>query len=79
MTPTQHLIATQAQRLIPEISNLYDRALKLERDHSAELEQIDLAYRDSGRNLLHYLAIRQLDIRRLQIEQAALGLSSLGR
>jgi pyruvate kinase len=79
MTPTQHLIATQAQRLIPEVSDLYERALKLERDHGAELQQVDVAYRDSARNLLHYLAVRQVDIRRLQIVLAALGLSSLGR
>jgi pyruvate kinase len=66
MTPTQHLIATQAQRLIPEVSDLYERALKLERDHGAELQQVDVAYRDSARNLLHYLAVRHVDIRQLQ-------------
>ncbi len=79
MTPTQDLIATQAQRLIPELTGLYERALKLEQDHAAELQRVDVAYRDSARNLLHYLAVRQVDIRQLQIALAALGLSSLGR
>jgi pyruvate kinase len=76
---TQNIIATQAQRLIPELTDLYERALKLEREHAAELQQVDGAYRDSARNLLHYLAVRQVDIRQLQLALAALGLSSLGR
>jgi len=36
-------------------------------------------YRDSGRNLLHYLALRRRDLRPLQLRLAAVGLSSLGR
>ena len=36
-------------------------------------------HRDSALNLVHYLALRQEDIRRLQGDLAALGLSSLGR
>ena len=37
------------------------------------------AYRQSAANLIHYLSLRQHDIRSLQDELAALGLSSLGR
>jgi pyruvate kinase len=37
------------------------------------------AYQQSARNLVHYLALRQRDIRELQDKLAALGLSSLGR
>lgn len=33
----------------------------------------------SGRNLLHYLALRQIDLKRLQLRLAHFGLSSLGR
>ncbi len=36
-------------------------------------------FRDSARNLVHYLALRQTDISELQEELATLGLSSLGR
>jgi pyruvate kinase len=79
MTPTQHLIATQAQRLIPEVAELYERALKLEQEHNAELQRVAVGYRDSARNLLHYLAIRQVDVRQIQMALAAIGLSSLGR
>jgi pyruvate kinase len=79
MTPTQHLIATQALRLIPEVAELYERALNLEEEHSAGLQRIEVGYRDSARNLLHYLAVRQVDVRKLQMALAAIGLSSLGR
>lgn len=36
-------------------------------------------YRESARNLLHYLALRRRDLRPMQQRLAALGLSSLGR
>ena len=79
MTPTQSLIVGQAQRLIPEVMDLYDRALALEQSYAESLQKVGLGYRDSARNLLHYLAVRQVDVRQLQIALAALGLSSLGR
>lgn len=40
---------------------------------------VHVNYRDSARNLLHYLALRRRDLRPLQLRLAALGLSSLGR
>jgi pyruvate kinase len=43
------------------------------------LEEVHANYRDSARNLLHYLALRRRDLRPLQLRLAALGLSSLGR
>lgn len=36
-------------------------------------------YRESARNLLHYLALRRRDLRPLQLRLASVGLSSLGR
>ncbi len=45
----------------------------------ARLEKVHANYRDSARNLLHYLALRRRDLRPLQMRLAALGLSSLGR
>ena len=47
-----------------------------------ERQRIDAAlprHRPSAVNLAHYLELRKLDIRRLQLDLAALGLSSLGR
>lgn len=43
------------------------------------LDEVHAGYRDSARNLLHYLALRRRDLRPLQLRLAALGLSSLGR
>jgi len=43
------------------------------------LDTVHANYRDSARNLLHYLALRRRDLRPLQLQLAALGLSSLGR
>jgi pyruvate kinase len=43
------------------------------------LDEIDPNFRDSARNLLHYLALRRRDLRPLQNRLATLGLSSLGR
>jgi pyruvate kinase len=79
MTSTQHQIAAQAQRLIPQVEELYERALVLENNYGETLQRVDATYRDSARNLLHYLAVRQIDIRQLQIGLASIGLSSLGR
>lgn len=46
---------------------------------SARLEEVHANYRDSARNLMHYLAMRRRDLRPLQSRLATLGLSSLGR
>ncbi len=43
------------------------------------LDTIHSNYRDSARNLMHYLALRRRDLRPLQLRLATLGLSSLGR
>ncbi|MDP2030782.1 MAG: pyruvate kinase [Thiobacillus sp.] len=43
------------------------------------LAEVHPNYRDSSRNLLHYLALRRRDLRPLQLRLAAMGLSSLGR
>ncbi|HEY6402407.1 MAG TPA: hypothetical protein VI479_13415 [Blastocatellia bacterium] len=79
MTPTQHHINDNAQALIPQVEDLYKRALALEKTYGETLQRVDAAYRGSARNLLHYLAVRQTDIRQLQLGLASIGLSSLGR
>jgi pyruvate kinase len=45
----------------------------------ALLNGVHQRYRESARNLLHYLVLRRHDLRPLQLRLAALGLSSLGR
>lgn len=43
------------------------------------LDEVHSKYRDSARNLIHYLAFRRHDHRPLQLRLAKMGLSSLGR
>lgn len=43
------------------------------------LDEVYPVYRESARNLLHYLTLRHRDLRALQQRLAAVGLSSLGR
>lgn len=43
------------------------------------LAAVDPEYRGNARNLLHYWAIRQCDLRELQVRPAAFGLSWPGR
>jgi pyruvate kinase len=48
------------------------------RPRAVEFEAIEPHFRNSARNLLHYLSVRQHDIRSLQQDLHGLGLSSLG-
>ncbi len=54
-------------------------ALEAEEQHPDALDALAPQTRQSGINLVHYIAIRQLDLRREQRSLARLGLSSLGR
>jgi len=45
---------------------------------ASRIDQVHPNYRDSARNLIHYLAFRRRDLRSLQLRLAKLGLSSLG-
>ncbi len=71
--------AKAARQLIPRIEALLQRALDLEHARTLEIDAVALEDRRSARNLVHYLAMRQTDVRPLQDELAALGLSSLAR
>ncbi len=53
--------------------------LKLEADSLPGEADVHPDHRASARNLLHYLALRRHDIRDLQEQLGAMGLSSLGR
>ena len=53
--------------------------VKLESDFLKQRSRVHPIWRKSAENLLHYMALRQHDIRLLQEKLAVLGLSSLGR
>ena len=47
--------------------------------HAARIKMVLPRYRASALNLAHYIGLRTRDVRRMQLDLAALGLSSLGR
>jgi pyruvate kinase len=65
--------------LIGELSTLRAALLALESALAPTLSQVDPSYVSSARNLVHYLALRRVDLRPLQERLARLGISSLGR
>ncbi len=71
--------ANRVRELERELEALRREMLELETNVFATLRFADASHAASARNLLHYLVLRRHDLRRLQPELAALGLSSLGR
>jgi pyruvate kinase len=73
----------------PELSNLAGlagdlqrierRLVDLEATMRAEIDRVPEERRESARNLVHYVALRQVDLRDLQGRLADRGLSSIGR
>jgi pyruvate kinase len=76
VAPTQTQLAA---RLIPVLAELRRQAIELEWQHGDAVSSVPENHRDSARNLLHYLSLRQHDIRELQGQLALLGLSRLAR
>ncbi|WP_369827610.1 pyruvate kinase [Mycobacterium sp. E2989] len=65
--------------LLEQIDGLLTSLRDAERSWAAWLPAIASEHRASARNLVHYWAIRQFDLRELQASLADFGLSSLGR
>ncbi len=66
-------------RLIKQLSGIREEMLCFAGQLKDSIRDLDPAYEESAKNLLHYLAFRRHDLRALQSELAELGLSSLGR
>jgi pyruvate kinase len=67
------------EQLMTELAGIRADMLSNASRAQQHLAGIHSNYRESARNLLHYLALRRRDLRPLQRSLAALGLSSLGR
>lgn len=67
------------ESLISQLDQLHQDAVALEKKFAPAVKSVHPRFRKSAKNLLHYLALRQHDIRELQEQLAQLGLSSLGR
>jgi pyruvate kinase len=65
--------------LLPRLRELREDLRALERQRARAIAQVAPEQRSSARNLVHYLALRQRDLRELQERLADIGLSSLGR
>ena len=66
------------QRIIDSVTAVINRCLALEKSFEPQLSEILPEQQASARNLIHYLALRQHDIRSLQIVLSSYGLTSLG-
>jgi len=75
---TTSVAPRQLERLESQLTALRNGAIRFEQSFADELARIDHRHRASAKNLLHYLSVRQHDIRSLQRDLATLGLSSLG-
>ena len=62
-----------------DLLRLERRLLELEKVMSASIDRVPPDRRESARNLVHYVALRQHDLRELQVQLSRRGLSSLGR
>ena len=62
-----------------QLKSICVRAEQLESRFASELACVRPEFAESARNLIHYLALRQVDLRDLQRQLTDLGLSSLGR
>ena len=65
------------ETLCHQLDGIRADALRLEKQLEAELADVHPKYEESARNLVHYIALRQSDIRDLQRALSGLGLSSL--
>lgn len=79
MTDSPHAGQVHAQlaSVAHELSALERALLSLETEMAHEIARVAKDRQDSARNLVHYVALRQRDLRALQIQLAQLGLSSL--
>ncbi len=66
-------------RLLEKVDGLLTRLSDAEYSWAGWLSAVAPEHRSSARNLVHYWAIRQIDLRELQAGLAVFGLSSLGR
>jgi pyruvate kinase len=73
------VMESQLRALIRDLQAVHDSIVRSDDECCAFLETIQEAQRASAINLLQYLALRRHDLRHLQPQLAARGLSSLGR
>jgi hypothetical protein len=80
-TPTERAYpeSVEIQDALRELAAIREDVVAAPAMSNTCLDGVHSNYRESARNLLHYLALRRHDVRGLQIRLAALGLPSLRR
>jgi pyruvate kinase len=71
--------AVNLEQVGAQLQAISDLAREFESRFAEELLAVHPEFRESARNLVHYLALRQSDVSSLQEDLAVLGLSSLGQ
>jgi pyruvate kinase len=66
-------------QLLKQLEEIKEQAVQFEKKYSKELEKVHPANLKSAKNLIHYLALRNQDIREIQNTLWQLGISRLGR
>ncbi|MCU4186707.1 hypothetical protein K6U06_20250 [Acidiferrimicrobium sp. IK] len=80
MTAKDHPVGDVERRAISaELVALAALMRDMEAERAADISSVDPAHRQDAANLIHYLALRQGDVRHVQRWLGARGLSSLGR
>ncbi len=70
--------AIEPGRLIRKLEEIRDYVNQQEKAKAELIERVQPHYRESARNLLHYMALRAFDLRPIQEELSMLSISSLG-
>lgn len=71
--------AGSLESIAHELDRIERHVREAETSLEAEIDRVPPEARESARNLVHYVALRQLDLRELQEDLQRHGLSSLGR
>ncbi|MBK7405271.1 MAG: pyruvate kinase [Phycisphaerales bacterium] len=78
-TPVPTARLERLRRIAAQLDELLSAIENVERAAAVAIQSVPPEYRLSAVNLVRYLAIRNVDLRPLQMDLAVLGLSSLGR
>jgi pyruvate kinase len=79
ITTDGQVTSTELAKLATQVQSLLHEAAALEGVYAPLIKKVHPAFVKSAQNLLHYLSLRNHDLRRLQTQLSSLGLSSLGR
>jgi pyruvate kinase len=69
--------ANKVHQLIQDIDTIISKILEAELKHAYKIREMDQCFRKSAKNLIHYRALRTMDISQLQKQLSIYGLSSL--